>query len=183
MSPGDRAVVDFLAENYSSPTATRTLWQRAGGRAKDVPQGTERPRDQWHELWRDASAGGHATPIALVREALQDFPGSLALLRWLGAQTSPAELETARVVADQLAALEEPVVSATVEELLRPLASSRDQTFAQIAPALEGRLEAPRRTALLEALRQIAAGASSKVLESVAKGVTEALMGTQGWKP
>lgn len=183
MPPEDRDVVDFLAEHYPSPIAARTLWERAGGRVMDVPHGAERPRDQWHLLWRNARAGGHATPTALVREALLDFPGSKPLLRWLRAESSAEEKEVASAVVTQIAHLDEPLIPATLAQLLRPLTPSRDGSFAQIAPALEGQIEAPRRSKIVTALQQIASGATSKVLESVAKGVTEALMATSGWTP
>lgn len=128
-------------------------------------------------------AGGHATPVALIREALQDFPGSQPLLRWLEAQTSAAERDTAALVVAQLSSLQEPVVPERLELVLEPLTRSRDDSFAQIAPALEGQIEVPRRSRLLTVLQQIAAGAASKVVERVAKGVTEALMGTIGSGP
>lgn len=183
MSPEDRDVVDFLAEHYPGSIAARTLWERAGGRVMDVPHGADRPRDQWHLLWRNAIAGGHATPTALVREALLEFPGSKPLLRWLRAQTSVEDQQVADVVVTQIASPDEALAPAALEQILRPLAPSRDGSFALLAPALEGQIEPARRSKIVAVLQQITTGAASKVLESIAKGVTEAIMGTNGWKP
>ncbi|MCX7094703.1 MAG: effector-associated domain EAD1-containing protein [Methylobacter sp.] len=78
-----RDLLAVLAEEYPDVRDARALWQRAGGKARDV-ENNSRPFDLWQRLWQRNMQGALARPEMIVQAALDDFPNNDVLLRYLG---------------------------------------------------------------------------------------------------
>lgn len=182
----DRAVIDFLAENYPTHLAARGLWERAGGRRVDVTV-AETPRDMWYELWRKARTGAAAAPESLVAEALTDYPYSTVLIQALD-RLAPAErLAQARDLVARLETADNTPDEGAVVGLLRTLpGGSSRETFVILAPALQGHLPETKRASLQQILERIVAAARegatrlySETVKAAAEGAMRALTTTQ----
>ncbi len=84
MKLNENKVIEFIAEYYEGPVATRGLWVWAGGKPDDIVFIKPAP-DQWRLLWEKAKEELSPPKIALFREALFDHIGNDAILGFLNA--------------------------------------------------------------------------------------------------
>ncbi len=71
------SVVVFLAEHYAAPRAADALWSAAAAPAP-TPSRAGSPLERWRAAWSRLDDERHE--VALLREALRDFPGASPLL-------------------------------------------------------------------------------------------------------
>ncbi len=71
-------LIDTLAELYPDVSNARYLWERAGGKGRDV-ENIPRPRDLWQRLWQRCCQGAEVTPQSLLTAALDEFPGNVVI--------------------------------------------------------------------------------------------------------
>lgn len=75
-------LIELLADNYPEISEARTLWERAGGRRRDVENIT-RPVDLWQRIWIQCEQGAIVTPLALLEAVLSDFPNNKIVQKYL----------------------------------------------------------------------------------------------------
>lgn len=68
-----RKLINELADLYPGVMEARSLWERAGGRSRDV-ENLSRPLDLWQLLWKRSLQGATVSPRSLLTAALEDFP-------------------------------------------------------------------------------------------------------------
>jgi hypothetical protein len=186
VNPLDDSIIAWLSEHYGGFTATRALWQWAGGEVSEIAFG-ETADPAWRDLWPRARAGAPATPVALLREALFDRPGDGQLLEFLTSLAMEMAAH-ARPGARRLAALlEEWRVILEVEGLREasgdvPL-DNRDVSFALMAPVLQGRLGPEKRASLSRRFAAIRVDPGAEAVRGLAAGLEDALEGTRGFGP
>ncbi|MBK6580404.1 MAG: hypothetical protein IPG17_30430 [Sandaracinaceae bacterium] len=71
-------LINTLADLYPETRDARALWERAGGRGREV-ESNPNARDLWQRLWRQSSQGASVTPEALLKAALEDNEHNLVL--------------------------------------------------------------------------------------------------------
>ncbi len=90
MTVNDQDVVVCLTKHYPGPVATRALWLWAGGRETALVYDPD-PHLLWQNMWSLAKAAedGDAGPVAILRQALWDYPGHPTYLNSLEAYIPP----------------------------------------------------------------------------------------------
>ncbi|MBK9645990.1 MAG: hypothetical protein IPO67_12700 [Deltaproteobacteria bacterium] len=71
-------LINTLADLYPETRDARALWERAGGRGREV-ESNPNARDLWQRLWRQSSQGASVTPEALLKAALADNENNAVL--------------------------------------------------------------------------------------------------------
>lgn len=93
----NRALTDFLAEQYPTFSEARDLWKRSGGNAARVPEGPN-ARVRWATLIEQME-GGAINPLRLITEALCEYPNSPVLFDALAPRVpDPARTQAREVV-------------------------------------------------------------------------------------
>jgi len=178
-----RALVEFFAANYPTLMAIRGIWERAGGRAGDLIVGSERAIDIWSDLWQRAEQGA-VNPVALVREALIQFPGNPELLKYLRSQASPESLRAAESIVLELERLDGGSSPESLLPRLKAFDGKPDEAFSALALSLQGRLSEHKRSALITKLQGwasvIAADLRSAGVGMLVEQIVKALTGTSG---
>lgn len=103
MNPNDKKIIEYLSEIYAGATATRALWLWGGGVESELEYGKS-TIDGWTRMWAKAKDGQEATPVAVIREALFDYPGDEKLLELMDGLADEI-FENGRTAAAVLAAL------------------------------------------------------------------------------
>lgn len=103
MNPNDKKIIEYLSEIYAGAAATRALWLWAGGVESELEYGKS-TIDGWTRMWAKAKDGKGATPVAVIREALFDYPGDEKLLELMDGLADEI-FENGRTAAAVLAAL------------------------------------------------------------------------------
>jgi nucleoside phosphorylase len=81
-TPSTKALVNMLAELYPDVSETRSLWERAGGKARDI-ENIPRPRDLWQRLWNRCLQGAVVSPKVLLTTILEEYPGNALIVSQL----------------------------------------------------------------------------------------------------
>ena len=71
-------LVNELADLYPDVESARALWERAGGKGREV-ENIPRPRDLWHKIIKRCNQGASVNLNALIGAVLQDFPKNSVL--------------------------------------------------------------------------------------------------------
>ncbi|MBK7760382.1 MAG: hypothetical protein IPI35_29020 [Deltaproteobacteria bacterium] len=94
-------LINTLADLYPETRDARALWERAGGRGREV-ESNPNARDLWQRLWRQSSQGASVTPEALLKAALADNENNAVLKgALLTVQTEHQAPVTTRAPIDQ----------------------------------------------------------------------------------
>jgi nucleoside phosphorylase len=75
-------LIELLADNYPETLEARALWERAGGKRRDV-ESISRPVDLWQRIWIRCEQGAIVTPKALLQAVLSDFPNNKIFQKYL----------------------------------------------------------------------------------------------------
>ncbi|SJZ51470.1 Phosphorylase superfamily protein [Trichlorobacter thiogenes] len=75
-------LIELLADNYPDTADARALWERAGGRRRDV-ENNPRPVDLWQRIWIRCDQGAIVTPFALLQSVLADFPNNKIIQKYI----------------------------------------------------------------------------------------------------
>jgi hypothetical protein len=76
-------LIDFLADQYPDVPDARALWERAGGKRRDI-ENIPRPRDLWQRIWIHSTHGALVTPQALLNTVLEEYPGNAIINKYVG---------------------------------------------------------------------------------------------------
>lgn len=102
----NRALTNFLAEQYPTFSEARDLWKRSGGNAARVPEGPN-ARVRWATLIEQME-GGAIDPLRLISEALREYPNSPVLFDALATRVPDTVLMQAREFVQALGLREAP---------------------------------------------------------------------------
>lgn len=75
-------LIELLADNYPETSEARALWERAGGRPRDV-ESKPRPVDLWQRIWTQCENGAIVTRVALLEASLSDLPNNKIIQEYL----------------------------------------------------------------------------------------------------
>lgn len=75
-------LIELLADNYPDTADARSLWERAGGRRRDV-ENNPRPVDLWQRVWIRCEQGAIVTQFELLQAVLLDFPNNKIIQKYL----------------------------------------------------------------------------------------------------
>jgi len=170
----DDNVIEYLADNYNGPVASRGLWGWAGGQEKDVDYSPDRIQG-WRAMWTKARDDVGPAPISIIREALFDHPGNPKLLLFLNALASEFTEEWKELGILVVAMLKKIGDFSEKEELLPVLLTAPDDVeghfFAVLASAVNKMFSTEERDNLLNGFEELNNGDGTASASAVGDAV------------
>lgn len=140
MAFDETAAVAYLRTYYNEPVAKRAIWKWAGGPVQAV----DYEADGWQRMWALTGDTAPPHPMALLREALFDLPGSAELIVML-ADAAKTRFPEGIQAAPVLAGLVESLGPGFDPDLLHVAlyafpSGSRHDVFAAVVESFQGRI-------------------------------------------